>query len=399
MRVLDDVRERRVQIQRFYCTKCDTSFTLREHPRVRYSRKFAEEIVRRHVEGRESYRVIAKRVYEQSGRKISPTSLQRMVADLGARCKTPLEMSLELHPRWNGFLLVDEKMCSVRGKQQWFYIALDTSGDVVHCRPVAELTVTEACAFLTEIMTTVDVRWKGIVTDLDTVLSRAVALVSAKIPHQYCLKHALAAVEHLMGYRPWARRRIWNRTTLREQFERLPGRGLWQKRKYEAFMTSYERSRVFSEQFTRREALRSAVHAILFAKSEDAAQALFKTLCHARRYDRQEQRRVIAFLRRHWTRLMAHHRCSGMPRTANIIESFNKQLERRFKTIEAFQHRTTARWYVNLLVAYLRQKPYTDCRKSRKHLNGKSRLQVARVTTLSNDWLHHALKPLVFSNR
>ena len=373
---------------------------MRERPRVRYSSQFAREIVRQHVEGRESYRVIAKRIYERSGRKISPTSLQKMVADLGERCKTPLEMSLELRPQWNGFLLLDEKMCSVRGKQQWFYVAVDTSGDVVHCRPVAELTVTEACAFLTEIMTTFDVRWKGIVTDLDTVLSRAVALVCAEIPHQYCLKHALAAVEQQMGYRPWARRRIWNRAMLREQFERLPGRaGLWQQRKHDAFVTNYERSRSFTEQFARRESLRLAVYAILFAPSEDAAQVLFKALRHARRYDRQEQRRAIAFLERHWTRLMAHHRCSGLPRTSNIIESFNKQLERRFKTIEAFQHRETARSYVNLLVAYLRQKPYTDCRKSRKHLNGKSRLEAARVTRLSNDWLRHALKPLVFSNR
>lgn len=200
-------------------------------------------------------------------------------------------MSLELHPEWNGVLLLDEKMCSVRGTQLWFYVALDTSGDVVHCRSVAELTVTEACAFLTEVMTTFDVRWKGVVTDLDTVLTRAVALVCAEIPHQYCLKHALVAVEQMMGYRRWARRRKWNQTLLRDQFERLPGRaGLWQQRKHNAFVTSYERSRAFTEQFRRREALRSAVHAILFAKSENTAEELFETLRHARRYDRQEQR-------------------------------------------------------------------------------------------------------------
>jgi transposase-like protein len=344
--------------------------------------------------------VIAKRVYEQSGRKISPTSLQKMVADLGERCKTPLEMSQEFRPQWNGVLLLDEKMCSVRGKHQWFYVALDSSGDVVHCRPVLELTVTEALAFVTEIVTAFAVPWKGIVTDLDTVLSRAVALMFAETPHQYCLKHAFAVAEQLMGYTPWARRRTANRDLLREQFERLPGRkGLWRQRAHDTFVAHYAHARAFTEQFNRRDALRTAVHDILFAQSEEEAQVLFHTLRHARRYDREGQRKVVAFLNRHWTRFMAHHHCPGLPRTSNIIESFNKQLERRFKTIEAFQHRATARSYVNLLVAYLRQKPYTDCRNSRKHLNGKSRLQAAHVTGLSHDWLRHALKSPVFSNR
>jgi transposase-like protein len=136
VRVLDVEQERRRVIQRFRCTQCGTSFIFRTHPRCRYSSHFAEEVVRRHVEGRESYRVIAKRIYEKTGRKVSPTSLQKTVEHLGERCKTPLEMSRELRPQWNGFLLLDEKMCSVRGKQQWFYVALDSSGDVVHCRPV-----------------------------------------------------------------------------------------------------------------------------------------------------------------------------------------------------------------------------------------------------------------------
>lgn len=372
----------------------------RTHPRSRYSKHFAEEVVKRHVEGRESYRVIAKRIYEKTGRKVSPTSLQKTVEACGERCKTPLEMSRELQPQWNGILLLDEKMCSVRGRQQWFYVAVDSSGDVVHCRPVAELTVTEAHAFATEIVTSCDVAWKGIVTDLDTVLSRTVALVFAEKPHQYCLKHALAAVEELIGYTPWAHRRIRNRDILREQFERLPGRkGVWQQRAHDTFVASYEHSRIFSAQFKRREALRSAVHAILFARSEEEAQSLFRTLRHTRSFDHTEKRKVVAFLRRHWTRLVAYHHLPGLPRTSNIIESFNKQLERRFKTIEAFQHHHTARSYINLLVAYLRQKPYTDCRNHRKHLNGKSRLQAAGVTGLSNDWLRHALKTSVFSNR
>jgi transposase-like protein len=92
---------------------------------------------------------------------------------------------------------------------------------------------------------------------------------------------------------------------------------------------------------------------------------------------------------------MTHHRVVEMPRTTNLVENVNKQLERRYKTIEAFQRHSTAIHYTNLLVAYLRQKPYTDCRGSRKHLNGKSRLASAKVRGLDRNWLKNCLKPPV----
>lgn len=80
------------------------------------------------MEGRESYRVIARGVYTGTGEKISPTSLQRMVEGVGQRCKTAWEMSQEVIPHWDGLLLFDEKMVSVRGEQQWFYLAVDRTG-------------------------------------------------------------------------------------------------------------------------------------------------------------------------------------------------------------------------------------------------------------------------------
>ena len=109
--------------------------------------------------------------------------------------------------------------------------------------------------------------------------------------------------------------------------------------------------------------------------------------------------KAIGFLQRHWERLMMHHRVKGLPRTNNMAESFNKQLQRRLKTIESFQHLTTAIAYMNLLVAYLRLKPYTDCRGARKHLNGRNRLQAAGLKKLPNDWLVTCLKQAAFGNR
>jgi len=101
--------------------------------------------------------------------------------------------------------------------------------------------------------------------------------------------------------------------------------------------------------------------------------------------------KAIEFLERHWDRLMMHHRVKGLPRTNSKAESFNKQIQRRVKPIESFQPHTTAIPYMNLLVACLRFKPYTDCRGTRKHRNGQNRLQAAGLRHLPYDWLRACL--------
>ncbi len=40
-------------------------------------------------------------------------------------------MSRELRPRWDGVGVVDEKMCPVRGKGQWFHLAVEITGEIM----------------------------------------------------------------------------------------------------------------------------------------------------------------------------------------------------------------------------------------------------------------------------
>lgn len=399
IRELDLGRERRVQIQRFKCCRCGKSFVLRKKRRRRYSEAFALEVVRRHVEGRESYRVIAREVFERTRRSVSPTSLQKMVESAGERSKSVLEMSKELKPSWDGFLLLDEKMCSVCGKQQWLYLAVDGTGDIVHCRGVGELTATNAMSFLEDLVHELEYPCRGVVTDMDAALCRAVEVVYPEKPHQYCLKHALAALEEVIGYKPLLQRYRWNRALLREQFTRMPGRrGIWVEHTREEFFRHYTDTRALSKTFHQRKALRDTLHAILFASSEGEAVLLLHRLRRSRQWPTELRRKAVAFLERHWRHLVQHHRVHGLPRTTNLVENVNRQLERRFKTIEAFQHVHTALAYVNLLIAYLRQKPYTDCRGKRRGLNGHSRLLAAGVR-LTGSWLNNALKTIPNSNR
>ncbi len=308
-------------------------------------------------------------------------------------------MSRELKPGWDGYLVVDEKMVSWRGRQQWFYEGIDRTGDVVHWRATSELTVSEAAQFLEEVAA-VGYRCRGVVSDLDESLRRAVELVYPGKPHQYCIKHALAALDKLIQYTPVLNLQRRMRSELRKQFLRLPDRkGVWWDRSREGFLEHWQQTRGQSQYFRATVELHEHCRGILVAKAEDQASELFKQLRRLRTPLREEKRKAIDFYERHWDHLMMHHRVSGLPRTNNLAEGFNKQLERRLKTIESFQHRSTAIAYMNLLVAYLRQKPYTDCRNRRKHLNGKSRLEAASIKNLSNNWIENSLKNASYSNR
>jgi len=336
--------------------------------------------------------VIAREVFAWSGRRISPTSLAHMVQEAAVRCKSAWEMSRELKPRWQGFLVVDEKMVSVRGKQQWFYGAFDTTGDVVHWRAVKELTVGEAMAFVHEVK---DLGYpcRGITTDLDTVLTRAVEEEYPEKPHQYCLKHALAALETLLGYKGLMARQKRRQVRMRQEFDGLrQSKGLFLRRAHGSFLEHWQQTRGQSRNARAISSLREQCYGILFAKTEAESRERLKDLRRTRSMLWTRKWKAVDFLERHWDRLMMHHRMRGLPRTNNMAESFNKQIQRRLKTIESFQHRVTAIPYMNLLVAYLRLKPYTDCRGARRHLNGGNRLQAAGLKHLPNDWLRTCLK-------
>jgi transposase-like protein len=350
------------------------------------------DVARRHIEG-ESYRVIARDVYRVTGRKISPTSLQQMVASVASRCKSAAEMSRDLHPPgWSGFLVVDEKRVSVHGQSLWFYEAVDTTGDIVHWLPVRECSVSEAVHFLEQVVA-LGYPCRGITSDLDSSLTLAIESVYAGKPHQYCIKHALGALELLMGYRTRSSLRRRLRQQLRKSFERLPlKKGLYLVRASHDFLHQWHSSRLASHHALAIEQLREHCRRILCARSQGQALDLLAQLRRSHLAVAAKKWRAVSFLERHWVRLMRHHGVRGLPRTSNMAETFNKQLKRRLKTLESFQHQATAVSYMNLLVAYLRLKPYTDCRGGRKHLNGSSRLEAAGCRRAPGLWLDHCLK-------
>ena len=66
------------------------------------------------------------------------------------------------------------------------------------------------------------------------------------------------------------------------------------------------------------------------------------------------------------------------PKTTNIIESLNSQLEGRLKTIQGFQSFHTAERWLSAWILRKRFTPFTDCRKPFKKLNGTYSLEHTR---------------------
>jgi len=74
--------------------------------------------------------------------------------------------------------------------------------------------------------------------------------------------------------------------------------------------------------------------------------------------------------------LTAYTKMPNVPRTNNLIESFNSHLEGRLKTIKGFESFKTANIWLNQYFIQRRLKPFTDCTKQFRNLNGKRSLQI-----------------------
>lgn len=83
--------------------------------------------------------------------------------------------------------------------------------------------------------------------------------------------------------------------------------------------------------------------------------------------------------------LLAYTASKSIPRTTNLIECFNSHLEGRLKTIKGFESFNHADLWLNAHFIRRRLKPFTDCEKKFKHLNGKTSLEQSAKRKLEID--------------
>lgn len=88
----------------------------------------------------------------------------------------------------------------------------------------------------------------------------------------------------------------------------------------------------------------------------------------------------------------------NIPRTTNLIEGLNSQLELRINSIKGFELDKTAYHYINAWTIKRRFTKFTDCKKKFKKLNKKNPLECAGVDVSNiNDWVDF-LKNLAIEN-
>ncbi len=85
---------------------------------------------------------------------------------------------------------------------------------------------------------------------------------------------------------------------------------------------------------------------------------------------------ILADIKRKEKELHAHRLIKHTPKTTNLIESFNSQLEARLVSIRSFQSYEHARLWLNGYVLKRRFTKFTDCKGKFKNLNGKKPVEI-----------------------
>jgi len=377
------------EVQKYRCRHCNRVFSLRVDKGKKYGFDFKVELARMHVEERLSYRVMSKRLMEKFGLKITPYFLCTMVNEVAQMSKSSIEIGDELQPKWDGYIAVDDKYVNVCGERYLCLVAVDTTGDPVHIELIEEPNQDAYDNFFRYLTEHIGYRVRAITTDLDPMLENAIKNVfSGKILHQKCIWHATEIVKRLIDFQK-----------IKRNYLRL-------KRKYHSVSTSLEDRKAFyhttkekleqlkieldtmEQEYTAKENLITAVSNMLQKKTGSSISA---DLTSIKRHYKNQYPEVISFLVHNMDQLSTHTINHDIPKTNIMAESFNRQIQRRLKTIEAFQTFNSAFNYLNMIRNYIRFKPYTDCKGKRKYRNGKSPIELCNVKLQTRDWTKNSI--------
>lgn len=232
--------------------------------------------------------------------------------------------------RWCGVLLVDAKYIKVKGYDK--KIALIYGIDYfTHDIPLCLLVKTETFIAYKQFFTklkNINYKLRGIVSDEHEAIPQALEEVfGERVKQQLCHVHILENI----------------RKNLRVRTED----------KYVKFVDDLK-ERVFMKKRTQKKKIKKALYELFEKyKKDDTAVRCLISLWHKT------------------DKLTNHLKIGQCPKTNNLIESYNSQLEGRLKTIQGFESFHSAKKWLNAWLLARRVTPFTGCRDSFRHLNGK----------------------------
>lgn len=369
-------RKTTTEIQRWQCKKCKGSFSHRRGKHKHYSIGFKQLIVRMHIEERMSFRVISKRIMERFAIKISPGYLCELFNEMIKKVKSSNQIKEECRPVWEGYLTVDDKMINIKGKKKVSLIAKDRSGDIVHEELLDYADQSSYNNFIIFIKLRLNYKFKSITTDLDPMLAKAIKTVlPSDIPHQLCLKHTLDNIYRIIKYRSLTLRLNRLQRQAQNRWKEFPAD------KQQELIKLRNKIEQINEMI-------KMIKKFLWQQDWEKSEKIFRII--SEKFG-EKYTEVIKFITRNKQGLLEHQKDQNIPKTNNDAENTNRQIKRRLKTIDAFQKKENAENYLIIYCNYLRMKPYTDCKSSRRIRNNYSPLQLCQAKINTNDWVKFSL--------
>jgi transposase-like protein len=315
-------------LKRYFCKDCEKSFSIDHREK--------EKLLISHLKGM-SIRALA----HKTGRSIG--SIARQLKQEMDALPHNNEITLQYcqKNRFWGVLLVDGKYVKVKGyeKKIPFIFGIDYE---THDIPICSLVPSENYVALKDFfmrLRNTGYKLRGIVCDDNAAIAMALKEVYPDAFVQLCHIHFLENIRRMLGTRT--------------------------DETYRPFLSELQGTIFSSKKRTKKRTKRDLFE--LYEKYPTHPKALM----------------VFRYIDEHIDGLTNHLKIGGCPKTNNLIESYNKQLNGRLKTIQGFESFQSAQKWLSAWILYRRLKPFTDCRGKFKKLNGTSSLRKTLKTDLS----------------
>lgn len=320
---------------RWYCKSCQRTFSP-------WFERLNQDATRIYFDNGASYRSVGREL------KIEPKTAYQKIIALGFNCKSPMETSIELKPRWSGYIIVDGDSILIGKHRESLLLGVDAfSQDISHAILAEHEDGQNWTHLLLVLKDPIHYPFKGIISDGDPTVQEAIKVVLPGLPYQYCVRHF---EKELYRY-------------IRYQF--IQKRGYWRE----------------SDRFLK------ASKNLLYAKNFETAEKYLLAISIDPGFKKAGLDEVINKIKLNFSDLTRHHFYPGMPRTSNIGEGVISRLDSKINQADGYKCHKTAWATLKMLIMRYRFKVFTDCRKKNKHKNGKSPLELAGVNVSNINWI------------
>lgn len=336
-------KDRKIAKQRFWCNDCRKSFLFKtDHERLSPAKK--RLLTRQYLEGRSSYRVLARL------HCLSKTTILKTVLEVISELASPKVIAALLNPNWSGIISVDGKYIrtfdwsveyfKLTARERRFahktvlLAGIDVlTKDIPYFRLGDEETMIDLVMFFRGLKE-VNYDLRVLITDGNPDIVRAARKVyGTEFKHQLCHKHFLETLK------VYAKDENEAQSADTERLVELIGRAL--KKRY---------------------------HIEFSGRTET-------------------QEKIVRYYDKHYEQLSVWVKIPSVPRTNNHIENLFRQFNLRLKTINIFRNYQNTEKYLNALILARRFTKFECCRGRNKMKNGKAPLELAGCNIKGLDYL------------